>query len=410
MIMTDVKIAIKSLRATKVRTGLTMLGIIIGVASVTVVMALGEGAKQKVREQAEFLGPSLITVRPGHSTRDPQGNVLDYNFLAALGSSTISERDTQTIQSTEGIATAAPIMAVTGSIATSPGQPPTTEGSIVATTPDCDEVLNFSTRTGEFLSDTTNRETVVLGYDLANKLLGSDTAIGHKIALRGQEFTVVGILAPYKVRASFNNIFDFNHAAFISLDAGKSFNQGIAQIQQVNARVSDGTDTKAISSQIREKLLANHNNEEDFSVLRPEETVQITDNLLRLIVGLTTAIASISLIVGGVGVMNIMLVSVTERTREIGIRKAVGATNAQILRQFLTESLIMSLAGGIIGVALAYLAALMVGSLLEFTPVITPLVLLIAIGISTLVGTLFGITPAIKAARKDPIEALRFFQ
>ncbi len=138
--------------------------------------------------------------------------------------------------------------------------------------------------------------------------------------------------------------------------------------------------------------------------------MQITDNLLRLTTIMTSAVASISLIVGGIGIMNIMLVSITERTREIGIRKAVGASNAQVFRQFLIESLIMSIVGGLVGVAVAYGVALMIGSFLEFAPIITPLILLTAIGIASIVGVLFGIAPAIKASRKDPIEALRFFQ
>lgn len=410
MIVTEAKIALKSLRATRMRTALTMLGIIIGVASVTVVMALGEGAKQKVRDQVQIMGPNLLTVRPGKVSRDAQGNITDYNFLAALGSSTISERDLKSIEQNEHVTATAPIMAVTGSVAPEIGKSGVKNASIIATTPDCEPVMNFTMRTGGFITDEANRETVVLGYDLANELLGSDSTIGQRISIRGQEYTVIGILKKYEVRANFNNLFDFNRAAFVSLDAGKSFNQGIANIQQVNVRVADGQDTKKVADELYQKLKDNHGGEEDFTVLRPEETLQITDNLLRLVTILTSAIASISLIVGGIGIMNIMLVSVTERTREIGIRKAVGATNAQILRQFLIESLMMSVVGGLIGVVVAYGAALAIGSFLEFAPIITLPILLTAVGIATVVGVVFGIAPAFKASRKDPIEALRFFQ
>jgi putative ABC transport system permease protein len=409
MILIDVKIALKSLRATKVRTALTILGVVIGVASVTVVMALGEGAKAKVHEQVNFLGPNLLTIRPGKTTRDLQGNILGYNFLAALGSSTISEHDVDTVRRQPQIAAAAPIMAITGSINADPGKPAPTNTAIIATTPDCAPVMNFKIRSGEFIGDTTNRETVVLGNDLANQLLGSDTAIGQQVTIRGQNFTVVGILSPYDVHANFNNLFDFNRTAFIPFDAGKQFNQGVAQIQQVNARVSDKADPKKVADRLQQQILKNHGGEEDFTVLRPEETVQITDSLLRVATLLTSAVASISLVVGGIGIMNIMLVSVTERTREIGIRKAVGATNAQIMRQFLIESLIMSLVGGVIGVVLAYGAAFIIASYLDFTPIITPAILLTSVGVATTVGVLFGIAPAFKASRKDPIEALRYF-
>lgn len=407
MAFTDAKIAIKSLRATKLRTGLTMLGIIIGVASVTIVMSLGEGAKQKIRDQVDYMGTNLITIRPGQITQDQNGNITGYNIFAALGSSTISEYDLTTIKKESSISGAAPIMAITGSI-TNEDNKPIANASIIATDNSCDDVLEFKMRSGEFINDATNRETVVLGHDLAVEMLGTDQVLGQQIKLRGKTFTVIGILAPYKVRNSFSNFFDYNKTAFIPMDAGKSFNQGIAQIQLINVRTD--SNTKEVASQLMQKMLANHDNQEDFAILRPEQTVQITNSWLQIVTALTTAVASISLVVGGIGIMNIMLVSVTERTREIGIRKAVGATNMQIMRQFMIEALFMSLVGGIFGIAIAYGLAFLAGTLLEITPVITVQIIAISIGISTLVGVIFGIVPAIKAARKNPIDALRFFQ
>jgi putative ABC transport system permease protein len=196
----------------------------------------------------------------------------------------------------------------------------------------------------------------------------------------------------------------------LSFDAGKAFNQGLPQIQQITARVAPGTDAKAASKTIEEQLLNNHGGEEDFTVLQPQDTIGIADSLLRVVTLLTSAIAAISLLVGGIGIMNIMLVSVTERTREIGIRKAVGATNMQIMRQFLIEALLMSIVGGLVGSLLAYGGAFVIATLFDFAPVITPEIIGIAVGIAVTVGVLFGIAPAIKASRKDPIEALRFFQ
>jgi ABC-type antimicrobial peptide transport system permease subunit len=408
MIITDLKIALKSLRATKTRTALTMLGIIIGVAAVTIVMALGEGAKQKVSEQAQALGNNLLTIRPGKAVRDGQGNITDYNFLAALGSSTLSERDVQSVQDNKHITATAPIMSITGSISQQ-GKNQLANTSIIATNEECQEVLNLSVRFGDFINDTTNRETVVLGRNLAIELLGSDTAIGEKINLRGQEFTVIGILDNYPIKPSLTNFYDFNRTAFIPLDAGKGFSQGIAHIQQINARIDKQADPVQIAGQIHQTILGNHGGEEDFTVLRPQEGVAIADNLLRLVTLLTSAVASISLVVGGIGVMNIMLVSVTERTREIGIRKAVGATNTQIMRQFIIEALLMSIVGSLLGVVLAYGLAFMIGGWFDFRPMITPLILATAVGVATGVGIIFGIAPAFKASRKDPIEALRHF-
>jgi putative ABC transport system permease protein len=407
--LVDLKIAMTNLKATKVRTALTILGIVIGVASVTMVFALGEGAKNMVRGQVETLGENMLTVRPGKATRDAAGNVTGYNFLAALSASTLTEHDLHTVQHTPGVATAAPLMLVTGSVSNL--EQKVAQGTIVATTPEAREVLDLGIRVGEFIMPNSPRGTVVLGDDLAISLLGSDTVIGQKVVLRGQEFTVSGVLKDFTSSASVSNVFDLNRVAFIQMDDGRAFNQGIAQIQQINARTEENAAPQKVGTDISAALLKNHGEEEDFSVLRAEETVQLTDSVFKVLTSFTSAVASISIIVGGVGIMNIMLVSVTERTREIGIRKAVGATNQQILSQFLTESLLMSIVGGIFGVIFGYILAYLGGTLfLGFMPGITFEIIGISLGVSLLVGLLFGAWPAIKAARKDPIEALRYFQ
>ena len=406
--LVDLKIALTNLKATKVRTALTILGIVIGVASVTMVFALGEGAKNMVQGQVQTLGDNMLTVRPGKATRDAAGNVTGYNFLAALSASTITEHDLRTVAEVPGVANSTPLMLVTGSVSNLDHK--VAQGTIVATTPAAKDVLDLGIRVGGFITEDSPRGTVVLGDELAVALLGSDTVIGQKVLLRGQEFTVSGVLKDFTSSASVSNVFDLNHTAFIQFDDGKAFNQGIAQIQQINSRSSEGSDPKKVSEAVHAALLKNHGGEEDFSVLRAEETVQLTDSVFKVLTSFTSAVAGISIIVGGVGIMNIMLVSVTERTREIGIRKAVGATNHQILSQFLIESLLMSIVGGIVGVIIGYALAYLGGTFLGFMPGITLGIIGIALGVSLLVGLLFGAWPAIKAARKDPIEALRYFQ
>ncbi|HXH26647.1 MAG TPA: ABC transporter permease [Candidatus Acidoferrum sp.] len=409
MIATDIKIAVKALRATKIRTTLTIVGIIIGVASVTMVLALGEGARQYIAKQAGTQGLDSLTIRSGKTERDLNGNVLSYNFLAALGSSTLSQGDLTAIQQSPHVV-AAPVMSIIGTVGTSANSPSHNVDGIIATTPDLASVLNFKIRTGEFVDNTVNSNTAVVGFNLAEQLLGSDTAVGQNIYIRGQPFTVIGILAPYSVPANFDNPFNFNNSVFIPLSAGQVFNQGAAQIQQIDVRVADNFSVKTASETLHRAVLANHGGQEDFTILQPGDTVQITDNLLHVLTLLVTAIASISLLVGGIGIMNIMLVSVTERTREIGIRKTVGATNGQILRQFIIEALIMSLSGGLTGMLIAYASAFGIGMFVGFMPVITLATAALAIGMAVGTGIIFGIAPAIIAARKNPIEALRFFQ
>ncbi|HEU5187209.1 MAG TPA: ABC transporter permease [Candidatus Saccharimonadales bacterium] len=406
--MTNFKLAVGNLRATRVRTTLTILGVIIGVTSVTAVLALTEGAKNAVSGQVTAMGDNLLTIRPGKAKRDGGGALTDYNYLAAFGASTLTERDMANLGQIPGVASLAPLMLVTGSVADVNKHE--TSGVIVGTTSAGDDTLGLSMRAGEFVNEQSTSHTVVLGRNLALDLFGSDVAIGHKVLLRGKEFTVTGITNFFPSSTTVSTVFDLNNAAFVSLGAAKSFNQGVAQIQQINVRVSPNASPKEMAATLHQKLVANHEGEDDVAVLLPQEALHITNTLLTAFSNVISAVAAISVIVGGVGIMNIMLVTVTERTREIGIRKAVGATNSQILSQFMIEALIMSLTGGLFGLIAGYALAYAAATFIGFLPGITWHIIATSFGVSLLVGVIFGAWPAIKAARKDPIEALRYFE
>lgn len=403
MLITDIRIALTSLKATKVRTALTILGVVIGVACITTVLTLGEGAKQAVGSQLSKLGESVITVRPGQAERDASGQVTNYNLLSAIGATTITERDFESIKAVPNTK-AAPLMVLTGSVKN--GVESARGSQILASNSELDDILNFKLTEGDdFLDASIDPDTAVIGSDLADRLFDTQNALGSRITLRGEGFTVVGILE--KTTATSLSGIDLNNAAFIGMDSGKKFNQGIVQIQQVFIRAEDSASVDAVARTVHDTLLKNHNGEEDFAVLTPDDSQQIAGSTLSIVTNITSAIAAISIIVGGIGIMNIMLVSVTERVREIGIRKSIGATDLQVLRQFLIEATVMSIVGGIIGVALAYAVAFVIAIQFSFFPVLNLQIFLIALGVSIVTGLIFGSWPAIRAARKDPIEALR---
>lgn len=405
--LTDIRIALASLRATRVRTMLTMLGIVIGVACITTVIALGEGAKNAIGSSISQMGNNIITIRPGKADRDQNGTLTNYNLLAALGATTLTERDFNTVRDSKGVQAAAPMMLVTGSVRA--GDKLSQSAQIIASNGSLLPILKMKMADGDFLNENIDRNTAVISENLAEELYGTPDALGQKIILRGQEFAIVGILKKNNAPTSLSG-YDINKAVFVRLDAGKAFNQGIAQIQQIMIQAPNQAAEAPLAKQLQQKLLANHGGEEDFAVLGPKDTDHIADSTLRVVTAITSAIASISIIVGGVGIMNIMLVSVTERTREIGIRKSVGATNHQVMRQFLIEALVMSIGGGIVGIIFAYVIAFLISIQFGFFPGFSIGIVIISLAVATLTGAIFGSYPAIKAARKDPIDALRQFQ
>lgn len=404
-IPTHVRVAMENLRSTRVRTSLTTLGIIIGVFSVTLVMALGEGAKRSLVDQITGLDSGIIIAKPGGV--EQRSAFSAYTPFSVSSASTLTERDVRSIVELEDTKVVAPIMFVNGTVKykekTSRGTP------IIATSPDFVTLMKLDLASGQFISETTNRDTIVLGYTAALELIGTDQARGQEVIVKGRPHTVIGVLKA--TRAPINAVgVNLDRSAFVSLDDGKSFNQGIAQISQVILQATDPEKTPTTASAIDELLLKNHDGERDFSVVEGKDAAQTADAFYDIMVFITAAVAAVALVVGGIGIMNIMLVTVIERTREIGIRKALGASNGQILWQFLVESLTMTIVGGFIGLFVAYFVAFFVATFFSFQPALTWGIVGTAMGLAVGVGVLFGLYPAIKASRKDPIEALRQYE
>jgi len=396
-----VRLALARLAVSRLRAALTMLGIIIGVASVIALVAVGQGATSGITSQLQALGTNLLTVNPGAAT---SGLVRG----AGGSATTLTIDDAGALERIEGVAAIAP-EARTQQVVVVGTRNTTTQ--IVGTTADYARVRNFDVWQGTFLSP------VAVGSGLRVAVLGSTTAddlslgaesLGSTVSINGLPFTVIGILQP-KGGVGFASQDD---QILVPLAAVQKYFTGSDSVRTIDISVASAEQMADVTNAITAELRTRHElaaaDADDFSITNQAQLLSTVGNITAILTALLAGIASISLVVGGIGIMNIMLVSVRERTREIGIRKAVGARGRDILAQFLIEALTLSLLGGLIGIAVGLGVSALIGQLAGWGFQFNPLTVAAAVVFSLIVGVVFGVWPARMAARLDPISALRY--
>lgn len=401
-----IKAGFETVRSAKLRSFWTMLGVIIGVSSVITVVSIGQGVKHQIGNQLQRYDKNLITVRPAQlKTTSDSGNI-GLNTLSGLSvSAPLSRKDVATVASTKGVDASAPLTIASGAVTSDVGA--NRDAIVLGTSHQLSSLLNQSMAYGTFWTeDDADANTAVLGQAAIDKMFETDVPLGYRFTFRGEEFIVRGIFNTFAT-TPLNQQADFNNAIFIPNNVAERLTKDNAATYTILVRPTIASQTDQVAQDVRQGLAASRGSSDDVEVLTGQEVLDSSNSILDLMTRLIAGVAAISLFVAGVGIMNVMLVSVAERVHEIGIRKAVGATNRQIMSQFLIESSVLTVVGGTIGILLAYLINGGLRLATNLKPEITWEIVVIASGVSLLVGVVFGTVPAIKAARKSPIEALR---
>jgi putative ABC transport system permease protein len=402
------RLALRALAINKLRSALTMLGIVIGVGAVIVMIGVGAGAQARVEEQIRALGSNILLIMSGART---QGGAR----LAVGSGQTLSEDDAIAINREIPEATAAPALRGGAQVVWGNANWAT---QIYGTTPEYLEVREWPLAAGRsFIPSevTGGGKVALLGSTVARNLFGTADPIDQVIRIKRVPFTVIGVLET-KGQSLMGTDQDDLVIVPIATARGRVLGSATQAKQRavstIWVKAAQGYDTKAVEEQVRALLRQRHRlqpgTEDDFSLRNLQEVMSAQEASSRVLALLLAAVASVSLLVGGIGIMNIMLVSVTERTREIGLRMALGARTRDILGQFLVEAVTLSLIGGLIGVALGLGASLAIGSFLGWRVLLSPTAIGLAVAFAFVIGVFFGFYPARKAARLNPVEALRF--
>ncbi len=398
-----IKVATQSILKNKLRMFLTMLGIMIGVAAVIVMVAIGSGAQSTIQKQVGNLGTNMIFIMPGASG---QGGV-------SQGAGTFNRL---TLQDADKLKRESTLLAAISPVTFTGTQAISAQGNwrtrVNGVSTDFQTIRDWPVATGLFFSDSDQRamrKVAVLGNTVAQNLYPGEDPVGQQIQLRDVPFKIIGVLAPKGQQFGGQDQDDVIIVPYTTAQARLNNN---VRIGMILASTSSPDDIPAAMQEMRSIMRESHKiadgEDDDFTIRNQDELAEVAQGTTKVMSALLAAVASISLLVGGIGIMNIMLVSVTERTREIGIRMAIGARGSDVLTQFLVESVVLSLFGGLIGIVLGFIGAAVLGRLTGWNTITPPGAVLMAVGFSAAVGVFFGFYPARQAAALNPIQALRY--
>ena len=402
-IFTFITTALESILADKFRSFLTMLGIIIGVASVTILVSIGRGSQQQIQDRIQSLGTNMLMIMPGSSTRG--------GFSYGAGSlNRFSFKDIEDIQNdAPHVAAISPVISINKQVISNMGNWST---RIEGVTPDYQQIRNWEVAEGEFFTEAQNRaraKVAVLGTTVADELFPGEDPVGQKIRIGTVPVTVIGLLQSRGQSGMGNDMDDI-----ILIPANTAYYRlsGDPHLGRMFASTSSQQDADLATREISTILRRNHrlsgDDPDDFTIRSQTDIIEMAEQTSQSMTLLLGSVAGVSLLVGGIGIMNIMLVSVTERTREIGIRRAIGATYRAVLTQFLLEAVVLSLVGGLIGVVLAIVSTEALNAWTSYKTVFSPTMSISAFLFAGFIGVFFGFYPAHKAASLHPIEALRY--
>jgi putative ABC transport system permease protein len=416
--LVSLEVALHALAGNKLRSGLTMLGIIIGIGAVIILLSVGQGVQAMVAEQMQDIGSNLVFVLPGELEENSAS--MKNNFLRSANVSSLTLSDVEALadpNNVSNVSVVAPEFVGSGTIVYGNRN---TQASISGVTPAYQQVRSFYPLVGRFIQESdlrSNARVAVVGQTVMEDLFPAGVnPLDKEIRINRVAFRIVGVMEE-KGGSAFS---DEDDVIFVPITTAQTRLFGGRQasgdysVSVIYAQVTEDRHLDSVRAEVKRTLRREHNliystDKDDFSVLTQEDIASVLGSLTAALTAFLGLIAAVSLVVGGIGIMNIMLVSVTERTREIGIRKAVGAKRRDILLQFLIEAVVLSVIGGLIGITLGIGGTLSVANMVEdVQPQILPSTVLLATGFSVVVGLFFGIYPASRAARLHPIEALRY--